>query len=118
LRRVIRRELAHAHGHGFERETREQSSGDPLRERFDQPVVARARDLFDHAVDLAVVDGVPQAVGAPRGGERRLDLEVDRHGPAHAPLGVRDAERGGHLDAFEQDHVRSRRHRDESSAEC
>ena len=40
-----------------------------------------------------------------RGAQIALDLDVEEHRAAHAPLRGGDAERGGNLDALEQDRV-------------
>ena len=45
------------------------------------------------------------SVAAARLAQVARDLEVEQHRAAHAALGGRDAERGGNLDALEQDHV-------------
>ncbi len=62
-------------------------------------------DVFHHLEDALVVERVADAVAAAGGAQVVLDLDVEQHRAAHAPLGRGDAERSGYLDAFEEDGV-------------
>ena len=54
---------------------------------------------------IGIVERVGQPITAPSPAELEAQLQVDQDRAPHGALGLRDAERGRHLDAIEQDHV-------------
>jgi hypothetical protein len=81
------------------------AAGDALAEGLDQLVRLVPRHVLHHLVDALVVDGLPDAVAAASRPQVALDLDVEQHGPAHAALGRRHAQRCRDLDAFQEDAI-------------
>ncbi len=100
-----RRLLAHLNPDPVSVEVREQSIEDGDGVGLEQLVRGAAADL-DHALmHLAVVDRAGEVIGAPRGIEIHLEVDIDREAHPDFPLEPRQPVEAVKLDALEEDAV-------------